>query len=460
MSKTIWSGRFSKSADQLMKDFSVSLPFDRLLFDADIQVNRQWARSLQEAQVYTAEEVEQVERELEAIALDFHRGNLDFSPDDEDIHSATERWLTARLGALGERIHTGRSRNDQVVTDFKIYLREKIQDLHKQVVGLQTVLLERAEEHENTVMPGYTHVRQAQPISFAHYLLSFFFQLQRDGNRITDWRTNHNICPLGSGALAGSAFAVDRQRLALALGFDTASDNSIDATGDRDFVLDCTSLCVQIMLHLSRLSEDWIYWSSEAYGFLAIDQAYGTGSSMMPQKMNPDSLELIRGKTARVIGAHSTLMSLIKGIPTAYVRDLQEDKEPAFDALHQTELSLRILAGVVKTAEIDVQRMRLALHPSVYATDMADYLVRKQVPFRQAHEIVGKIVAWSEGNDKPLDQLSLAEFKQFNANFAADVLDLFKPHHALSHRNIAGGTGPQSVRRQIEKARQLLTSVG
>ncbi|MBN1540721.1 argininosuccinate lyase [candidate division KSB1 bacterium] len=457
MGKTIWSGRFSKPTARDMQEFSASLPFDRRLFDADIRVNRAWAKALRESGIYSDDEYRQVDRTLESLLSEHRDGTFPFDPSDEDIHSANERRLTEILGAVGARIHTGRSRNDQVVTDFKVYIRDHLDELSGHVQALQAALLTLAEQHVHTLLPGYTHVRQAQPISFAHYLLAFFFQLDRDRSKIIDWRTHHNRCPLGSGALAGSAFDIDRQALAADLGFAAASENSIDATSDRDFVIDCTGLCVQIMLHISRLAEDWIYWSSEAYGFLSVDQMYATGSSMMPQKMNPDSLELVRGKTARVIGMHSTLLNLLKGLPMAYARDLQEDKEPLFDTLHQTALAVRIVTGVVQTIHVHTEKMRQTLDPALYATDIADYLVRKGLPFRQAHEIVGRIVAYSEETGQSLDSLSADEFVQFHSCFDPDVLDLFDPQHSIALRNLFGGTGPVSVRQQIELAKQMLT---
>ncbi len=452
----IWSGRFSKQADELMEKFSSSIHFDKKLFDADIRVNKEWAMSLAEIGVYTHEEANQVGVTLQQIHADYHAGKLSFAKSDEDIHSANERWLTERLGDVGARIHTGRSRNDQVVTDLRIYLREKGTEFGQALLDLQSAFLDLAEKNFTTVLPGQTHLRQAQPISLAHYLLSFFYQLQRDRKRHEQTVSRLNKCPLGSGAIAGAAFAIDRHDLAKRLGFDAPLENSYDATADRDFVNDVHHDCVQVMLHLSRLAEDFIIWSSEPFRFIEIDELYATGSSMMPQKKNPDSLELLRGKTARVIGNHVAGLTLMKGIPTAYVRDLQEDKEPLFDSIEQTLRSMRITTGVIETVGINAERMRASLDPALYATDLADYLVQKGIPFRKAHAIVGKIVAMAEARKVSLTELSLDDYQSSSGLFEADLYELFDPAKSLGKRNLYGGTGPASVRKQIEKAKELL----
>ena len=325
MSDKIWAGRFSQSTNARMEQFSYSIGFDQKLFDYDIRVNQAWASALVEVGVYTAEEAAKVVATLASIREDFHQGLLVFSSSDEDIHSANERWLTERLGDLGSRIHTGRSRNDQVVTDLRLYLLEHIEQLALSLRQGMVEVVSLAEKHITSVMPGYTHLRQAQPISFAHYLMALFFQLQRDEERFWQLHSRCQTLPLGSGALAGAAFNIDRHKLALQLGFSAATENSIDATSDRDLNIELGHVCAQVMLHLSRIAEDFILWSSEAFAFIDIDEAYSTGSSIMPQKKNPDSLELIRGKTARIVGNEVKLLTLIKGLPTAYVRDLQEE---------------------------------------------------------------------------------------------------------------------------------------
>jgi len=452
----IWSGRFSQQTASLMEEFSSSISFDKKLFDADIAVNKAWADALTDVGIYTEEEVVKVRKVLDSIQSDYHAGKLNFLTTDEDIHTANERWLTERLGDLGARIHTGRSRNDQVVTDLRIYLRSQIDELMDVLKSLQNVLVNLAQDHITTILPGQTHLRQAQPISFAHYLLSFFFQLQRDKERFLDAKKRMNKLPLGSGAIAGAAFEIDRFRLAESLGFETPTENSYDATSDRDFVLEVLYICAQLMLHLSRIAEDLIIWSSEPFRFIDIHEKYATGSSMMPQKKNPDSLELIRGKTARVIGNHVAGLTLMKGIPTAYVRDLQEDKEPVFDSLEQTKNSIEILTGVYESFTINAHQMQNAIDPALYATDLADYLVRKGLPFRTAHSIVGSIVASAEKKKLSLRDIGLEEFKNFSPLFEPDVYQLFDPLESINKRNIFGGTGPKSILLQLESAKRYI----
>ena len=448
----VWSGRFTQETASLMEAFSGSIGFDRKLVHADLTVNKAWARVLAKAGVYSDVELQEVLKALDAIEADVRAGTQPFSDQDEDIHSATERWLTEKIGDLGMRIHTGRSRNDQVVTDTRLYVRTELEILSHAVGQLQGACLALAKKHVNTVMPGFTHLRQAQPISFAHYLLALFFQMDRNQERLRQCHHRVNVLPLGSGALAGAGFPIDRQDLADALGFESISDNSIDATADRDFVTETLFVCAQIMLHLSRYAEDLIMWSAESFSYIQIDDAYATGSSMMPQKKDPDSLELIRGKTARVIGDHTTLLALMKGIPSAYVRDLQEDKEPLFDALEQTCQSVLIMEAVLRTLTVHPDRMLASLDPALYATDLADYLVAKGLSFREAHRIVGEIVTATEQTGKTLADLDMDVFRSHSPLFDEDVRDLLDPHASLKRRNIDGGTGPDAIRKQIEKA--------
>jgi argininosuccinate lyase len=452
----IWSGRFREKTASLMESFSTSVFFDQKLFQADIRVNKAWATSLQEIGVYSKSELDKVLYALDQIEREFISGQLTLSDLDEDIHSANERWLTEKIGPLGARIHTGRSRNDQVVTDLKIYLKDHLRKLEDAISHIQNTLVQLADQHRRTVLPGFTHLRQAQPISFAHYLLSLFFQLQRDVIRIKDTFDRCDVMPLGSGALAGAAFDIDREKLARTLGFSRCSENSIDATSDRDFVTEALFVASQVMLHLSRTAEDFIIWSSEPYRYIDIHETYSTGSSMMPQKKNPDSLELIRGKTARVVGDLTVLLNLMKGIPTAYVRDLQEDKEPLFDALEQTTSCCLIMAGVIASLHVDALTMLESLDPALYATDLADYLVHKGEPFRQAHHIVGQIVSYAEKEKKSLSECNLDEFRHYSKLFDRDVLELFDPQNALARRNLKGGTGPKSVAQQLETAKKIL----
>ena len=452
----VWGGRFARNTASLMEVFSASIAFDQKLVHADLAVNKAWAQALARAGIYSRTELKQVIEALDAIGQEVQAGARPFSDEDEDIHSATERWLTEKLGEVGAKIHTGRSRNDQIVTDTRLYLRTELEMLSENLAELQRACVGLAQRHVHTVMPGFTHLRQAQPISFAHYLLALFFQMERNQERILQCHRRVDVLPLGSGALAGAGFSIDRQALADELGFAAVSDNSIDATSDRDFVTEALFVCTQIMLHLSRYAEDLIIWSSEAYGYVQVDEAYATGSSMMPQKRNPDSLELVRGKTARVIGDHTTLLALMKGIPSAYDRDLQEDKEPLFDALEETRQSVRIMSAVLSTLTVDPDRMRSSIDPALYATDLADYLVRKDVPFREAHRIVGEIVVAAEREGIPLAELEMEVFHAHSPLFDADVKALFDPQASLRRREIDGGTGPEAIRKQLQKAERLL----
>ncbi len=452
----IWGGRFKEDPDELMARLGRSVAFDQKLMRADIAVNQAWAAALADIGVYSREEADRVVKELEKIQKDFEKGELNFSPVDEDVHSANERWLTERLGDVGARIHTGRSRNDQVATDVRLWVREHLHRLDTVLQHCLQTLISLAEQHGQTVMAGQTHLRQAQPVSFGHYLLSYFFQLYRDYQKLMLAQQQNNKMPLGAGALAGSAFPIDRFALAKKLGFDGPTENSIDATSDRDNIISAVFTCAQIMLHLSRLAEDWIIWSSESCLYIRIHQRFATGSSMMPQKQNPDSLELVRGKTARVLGHLMTLMTLMKGLPTAYVRDLQEDKEPLFDSLEQTILCVQIIDGVLDSCEIDEQKMCDALDPALYATDVADYLVKKNVPFRKAHRAVGRMVQYCEKRNMNLEDLSLEKMQEFAPHLRDDVYSLFNPLAALEKRNLFGGTGPQSFLQQIKLAKKLL----
>ena len=456
----VWSGRFTRKTAPLMEAFSASIGFDRKLVYADLAVNKAWARVLAKAGIYSDAELKQVLEALDALEADVQTGTQPFSDQDEDIHSATERWLTEKTGDLGMRIHTGRSRNDQVVTDTRLYVRTDLEILSQAVSQLQGACLALAKKHVKTVMPGFTHLRQAQPVSFAHYLLALFFQMDRNQERLQQCHHRVNVLPLGSGALAGAGFPIDRQALADALGFESISNNSIDATADRDFVTETLFVCTQVMLHLSRYAEDFIMWSSEAFGYIQIDDAYATGSSMMPQKKNPDSLELIRGKTARVIGDHTTLLALMKGIPSAYVRDLQEDKEPLFDALEQTRQSVLIMEAVLRTLMVDPDRMRASVDPALYATDLADYLVLKGMSFREAHRTIGAIVTTAEQTGKTLAALDMDVFRSHSPLFDEGVRDLLDPHASLKRRNIDGGTGPDAIGKQLQKAERVLRKQG
>jgi argininosuccinate lyase len=369
---------------------------------------------------------------------------------------AVERLLVERIGDAGSRLHTGRSRNDQVTTDFRLYIKKKLSLLTEKVEGLQRALLDRCETDDGTIMPGYTHLQQAQPILLPHYWLSFFFLLEREKKRVRQALTAADVMPLGSGALAGSGFPVDRSRLADTLGFSEVTDNSLDGVAARDYVLEALAACTSLGISLSRYAEDLVIFSSHEFGFVELDDAWATGSSMMPQKKNPDSLELLRGKCGRFIGNYTRFATTLKGVGLTYYKDLQEDKEPLFDSLYQMEMVLEVFAQVIATLSVKRDRIRGDLHPFLLATDLADYLVRKGMAFRNAHHVIGGIVGHCVKKDVSLTSLDVKQLRKFSELFDDDVMDLFSWEGAVAGRDVAGGTSGRSVHKQLHKARKLL----
>jgi len=454
---TLWGGRFEGRTDELMKRFNDSIGFDRRLYAADIQGSVAYAGALAQVGLITEEERDALTAGLEHVRAEFDEGTFDVKPGDEDIHTAVERRLGELVGEAAGKLHTGRSRNDQVATDLRLYLLQKIIDLDRAVADLERAIVEQAEAHLGVMMPGYTHLQQAQPVLFSHWLMSFFWKLERDRGRLADVATRTRICPLGAGALAGNPFDIDREALAKALGFTAAAPNSIDAVNDRDFVVEFLAWAALMQVHLSNLAEDLIIWASQAFGFVELDDAYATGSSLMPQKKNPDSLELLRGKSGRVIGHLTGLLTTLKGLPTAYNKDLQEDKEGLFDAIDTLEMALPIAAGVIRTLRVNADRMEAALDEAMLATDLADYLVRKGVPFRQSHDIVGQAVRRAERLDRSLRELSVTEYRAIHPAFAEDVYEVFNFERSVKARNSEGGTAPSAVKEQIKRAKRLLS---
>lgn len=452
----LWGGRFSQQTDPEMEIFSESLSFDKILAAYDIGVNRAYAKALQKIGIFTRKELDRILNNLEHIAIEFQAGTFPFEPGDEDIHTAIERRLTELTDGAGAKIHTGRSRNDQVMTDVLLYMKDKNRETQAAVRTLQKNSLALAKTHRNTVLPGYTHLQQAQPILLSHYLLSLFWMLSRSFQRLEENFVRLNVMPLGSGALAGSAFPIDRKFLARELGFERVSPNSADAVSHRDVLTEFSGILTQISVTLSRYAEDFILWSTQAFGFLTLSDAYSTGSSMMPQKKNPDSLELIRGKAAGNIGRLTALLSLEKGLPLTYNRDLQEDKVQLFAIVNNALPAIKIFAQVLATSRFHKKRMKEAIHPFTLATDLADYLTEKGVPFREAHAVVGKLVRDCGDTGKNLNSFSLDEFKAYSPLFEKDVLDWLTIEHSLSRRNIAGGTGPEAVENSLKEAENIL----
>jgi len=453
---TLWGGRFAGETDALMRRFNDSFRFDRRLYAADVEGSIAYAGALARAGLITEEERAALVEGLETVRGEFEEGTFEAAPGDEDIHTAVERRLGELVGKVAGKLHTGRSRNDQVATDLRLYLLEEIDELDEALRALQTAIVEQAEAHLGVLMPGYTHMQQAQPILFSHWLMSFFWKLQRDRERLADVAKRTRVCPLGAGALAGNPFDVDREALAQDLGFDAVASNSIDAVNDRDYVVEFLAWAALTQTHLSNLAEDLIIWASREFGFVEIDDAYATGSSLMPQKKNPDALELIRGKSGRVIGDLTGLLTTLKGLPTAYNKDLQEDKEGLFDAIDTLKMELPITVGVIGTLAVNGERMAAALEEGMLATDLADYLVRKGVPFRQSHHLVGEAVRRAEEQGVSLDELDLSAYQAISPAFGEDVYEVFDFERSVAARVAEGGTAPAAVRAQIERAREVL----
>ncbi len=442
-----------------MEKFNASIGFDRRLYKMDIEGTRAHARALTRMGVLTKQEQERVLEGLNRVEREIDAGALPLTDDLEDIHTAVEKRLTELIGDAGGKIHTGRSRNDQVALDERLFLREAIANALVQIEQVMGVVLDVAEAHLDVVMPGYTHGQQAQPIRFSHYAMALFWMLARDRSRFEDCWTRANAMPLGSGALAGSAYPLDREFLRVELGFDRITENSIDAVSDRDYFLEYLSAASILMGHLSRFCEDLIVWSSSEFGFVELDDAFSTGSSMMPQKKNPDSLELVRGKTGRVYGNLMSLLTVMKGVPLTYAKDMQEDKEPVFDTAETVHVSLSVFAGVWQTLKIKGERMADALDGSILATDLADYLARKGVPFRRCHRIVGELVRTALARGQKLETLDLATLRTACEVFDADVRAVLSAEASTDLRNLDGGTGHEAVLRQIEVGRRLLTDL-
>src|ERR1044071_3554676 len=455
----LWGGRFTGEADPHFARFNASFAFDRRLIEADIEGSLAQAEALLAAGILNRDEVTQISDALKEI-LRRSRDEARYldSRDAEDVHSFVEAELVAAIGDAGYKLHTGRSRNDQVATDLRIFLRGEIDRLNEFIRELQRAFVEQAEANLDVVMPGYTHLQRAQPVLFAHYLLAYFEMFARDRERLTDVRRRANRLPLGAGALAGTGFAIDREMMARRLGFDGMCDNSLDAVSDRDFVIEFVAAAAIAMMHLSRLAEDFIIYSTTEFGFIELSDAVSTGSSLMPQKKNPDSLELIRGKAGRVFGHHAALLATMKGLPLAYNKDMQEDKEALFDSLDTLHGALRVMTTVLRNTRLNDERTRQAvMHGFMNATDLADYLVRRGLEFRRAHEVVGRSVAYAIEQGKALEQLSLDEFKQFSPLFEDSLYAALKLDASLANKPARGGTSPERVAEALLRAKSELS---
>ncbi len=452
---TLWGGRFSGKLDPAAWVLNASLPFDKRLAKQDVQGSIAWAAALAKTGILTDDEAKSIITGLQAVGAEFESGVFAFVEADEDIHTATERRLGELIGPLAGKLHTGRSRNDQVATDFRLWMLAALPTLDTAIAGLQATFIARAESDKDVLMPGYTHLQRAQPILLSHWWLSHFWPLQRDRERLADLRKRVAILPLGSGALAGTAFPVDRAALATELGFDAPSRNSLDAVSDRDFAAEFLFVATMTGIHLSKLAESMILFTSSEFGFFDLSDAFSTGSSLMPQKKNPDMFELTRGKAGTLLGLLTGLLATLKGLPSTYDKDLQEDKMPVFSAFDTLLALLPVLSGAVETISPRPERMRAAIDAAMLATDLADYLVVKGIPFREAHSIAGKAVRVAAEKGISLDQLPLNEWQALG-KIESDVYAVFDPQKSVENRNAIGGTAPVAVQKQIEQAKAAL----
>jgi argininosuccinate lyase len=460
--KNLWGGRFTGEADKQFVEFNRSFGFDRRLFAADVQASKAHCEGLRAGGVLSAEEAARITTGLETIAL---RAAKDANYFDEiaaeDVHFFVEARLVELVGDDGRRLHTGRSRNDQVATDFRLWLRDKINSLSQKVKALQAALLDSAEAHADAVLPGYTHLQRAQPVMWAHWCLAYFEMLARDSERLSDTRKRTNVMPLGSAALAGTSYPINRESVARMLGFDSVSRNSLDAVSDRDFCVEFASACSLIMVHLSRLAEDIILYATTEFGFLELSDAVATGSSLMPQKKNPDSMELVRGKAGRVFGNTLGLLTMLKGLPLAYNKDMQEDKEAVFDTADTVSQSLEVAATVLRNMRVREDRTReAAARGYMNATELADYLARKGVPFREAHEMVGRIVLHAVERKVEIQNLPIEEMRSFSTHIEEDFRAALSLEQTLLTKSQTGGTSPERVTEALRAARASLSREG
>ncbi len=453
----LWGGRFTKNTDSLVDQFNASIEFDQKLYQHDIIGSIAHAKMLGKANIITKEESQTIIQGLESIRQDIENGHVEFKVELEDIHMNIETLLIQRIGEVGKKLHTARSRNDQVAVDIRLYLRDALLDICKSLKNLLSTLIDHGEKHIDTVMPGYTHLQRAQPVTFAYYMMAYFQMFKRDYERLMDCYKRVNIMPLGSGALAGTTYPTDREFLAEALGFSAVSENGLDAVSDRDFVIEFINDSAIIMMHLSRFCEELILWNSAEFNFIEIDDAYSTGSSIMPQKKNPDIAELTRGKTGRVYGNLINILTIMKALPLAYNKDMQEDKPLLFDTCETVKNCLEIFNEMIKHITMKKDVMKKATKEGfMNATDVADYLVKKGLPFRSSHEIVGKMVFYCIQKNKSIDDLSLDEFKIFSPVFTEDILETISIDKCIESKISQGSTSRSSVLKMLDHAKKFI----
>ncbi len=457
----LWSGRFAKDTDALVNELNASISFDQRLYREDIQGSLAHAQMLGDCGIISREDAAAIREGLQGILRDIEAGKVEFTADNEDIHMNVEALLTARIGDAGKRLHTARSRNDQVALDFRMYVRGQIPVIVEQLLELERVLCKQARRYQSAVMPGYTHLQRAQPISFAQHLMAYAQMFARDVTRLEDCGKRLNQCPLGSGALAGTTYPIDRFQTAAALGFDAPMGNSLDGVSDRDYALELLSDLSILMMHLSRFAEEVILWCSWEFKFIELDDAYATGSSIMPQKKNPDVAELVRGKTGRVYGDLMGLLTVMKGLPLAYNKDMQEDKEPVFDAIDTVEMCLPVFARMLDTMTVRADNMRAAAGRGfINATDCADYLTKKGMPFRDAYTVTGRLVAECAARGKTLEELTLEELRAVSDLFGEDVFEALKLENCMALRGSFGGPAVLETTRQIEEMERFADARG
>lgn len=455
--KKLWGGRFSKTPEQWIEEFGASISFDQQLVLEDIEGSLAHVKMLGKTGILTQEESEQIQAGLLKLKEKAEAGELEYSISEEDIHLNLEKLLIDEIGPVGGKLHTGRSRNDQVATDMHLYLKKQVQVIIDHIKEMQISLVRQAEKNVETILPGYTHLQRAQPVSFGHHLLAYFWMLERDKQRFEESLKRIDISPLGASALAGTTFPIDRHYSAELLGFSSVYENSMDAVSDRDFIVEFLSNSALTITHLTRLAEEIILWSSKEFSFIELDDTYATGSSIMPQKKNPDMAELIRGKSGRVFGNLISMLTILKGLPMTYNKDMQEDKEGMFDTVHTMIGSLKIFAGMIETMTVKTDVMEEAVNQDFSnATELADYLAAKGIPFREAHEIVGKLVLYCINKNCYLLDLSLEEFKDACGEISDDVYAVLSPTEAVRRRNSYGGTGFDQVEIQLEHAKKLI----
>ena len=457
MSEKLWGGRFSKTTDEMINEFQASIAFDKRMYHEDIAGSIAHATMLAKCGIISEADKELIVNGLKEILADIEEGNFSFEVSLEDIHMNIEKRLTDRIGEAGGRLHTARSRNDQVALDTHMYVRKETANIAKIILELEEALVSTAEKYSDVIMPGYTHLQRAQPILFSHHLLAYFSMLNRDFSRLQGVYDRADIMPLGAGALAGTTFPIDRHFVAKQLNFNAIYSNSLDAVSDRDYIMEFLSFASIMMIHLSRLSEEIILWCSREFSFVELDDAHCTGSSMMPQKKNPDVSELVRGKTGRTIGHLMAMMTTVKGLPLAYNKDLQEDKEGLFDAIDTVKFSLSVYAAMIKAMRVNEAVMHKAVSEDFSnATDLADYLVKKGLPFRQAHSVSGHAVHYCIEHSKWLGDLSMEEFKKFSSLFEEDILEEIKPETCVKNRNSYGATSYSQVGGQLKLAKEIM----